>query len=151
MEETGMKFLSAIMALALLAPVAGNAAKDHSIELKCEKIKVTVFDKKGAIFIDSIPGKDGPSKMDHVKAEQIEMMGFPVIKTRFVAYPEMGGTYGLYNLYTYDDGQPAVLTSEWLNADDQPMRPVKSYECSKPVEKMQTMPNIQSIGEMRGQ
>lgn len=144
-----MRFSSAVMALALLVPVAGNAAKDHSIELKCEKLKVTVFDKKGAIFIDSIPAKGEPSKMDHVKVEQIEMGGFPVLKTRFVAYPEMGGTYGLYNLYTYDD-QPAVLTSEWLNADDQPMRPIRSYECSKPVEKMQAMPSIQSIGEMRG-
>jgi hypothetical protein len=113
-------------------------------------LKVTVFDKKGEIFIDNIPTKGGPSKMDHIKIERIEMMGSPVIKTRFVAYPEMGGTYGLYNLYTYDDGQPAVLTSEWLNADDQPMRPVISYECSKSVERMQTMPNIQSIGEMRG-
>lgn len=110
---------------------------------------MTVFDKKGEIFIDNIPTKGGPSKMDHIKIERIGMMGSPVIKTRFVAYPEMGGTYGLYNLYTYDDGQPAVLTSEWLNADDQPMRPVISYECSKSVERMQTMPNIQSIGEMR--
>lgn len=50
-----MKFSSLVMALALLVPVAGNAAKDHSIELKCEKIKVTLYDKKGAIFIDSIP------------------------------------------------------------------------------------------------
>jgi len=145
-----MKFPSLVMALALLVPVAGNAAKDHSIELKCEKIKVTLYDKKGAIFIDSIPTKDGPSKMDHVKVEQIEMGGFPVLQTRFVAFPEMGGTYGVYNLYTYDDGQPAVLTSEWLNADDQPMRPIRSYECSNPVEKIQTMPNIQSNGEMNG-
>lgn len=78
------------------------------------------------------------------------MGGFPVLQTRFVAYPEMGGTYGVYNLYTYDDGQPAVLTSEWLNADDQPMRPIRSYECSNPVEKIQTMPNIQSNGEING-
>ncbi|HHT0956277.1 hypothetical protein [Enterobacter kobei] len=145
-----MRFLSAVMALALLAPAAANAAKDHSIELKCEKLKVTVYDKKGAIFIDSIPAKGEPSKMDNIKIEHTEMMGSPVIKTQFVEYPEMGGTYGLYNLYTYDNGQPPVLTSEWLNADDQPMRPIRSYECSNPVEKMQAMPNIQSIGEMRG-
>ncbi|MFH7928072.1 hypothetical protein QCJ92_00010910 [Enterobacter roggenkampii] len=71
-----MKITNAVMALALLVPVAGNAAKDHSIELKCEKIKVTLYDKMGAI---------------------------------------------------------------------------RSYECSNPVEKVQAMPNIQSIGEMRGQ
>lgn len=71
-----MKISSAVMALALLVPVAGNATKDHSIELKCEKIKVTLYDK---------------------------------------------------------------------------MRPIRSYECSNPVEKVQAMPNIQSIGEMRCQ
>ncbi|HBI6862982.1 TPA: hypothetical protein K8E22_002637 [Enterobacter cloacae] len=94
-----MKFLSAVISLSLLVPIAVNAAKDHSIELKCEKIKVTIFDKKGAIFIDSMP---------------------------------------------------AVLTSEWLNADDQPMTLVNSYTYSNPIEKMQAMPDIQSIGETRG-
>ncbi|WP_456071445.1 hypothetical protein [Enterobacter quasiroggenkampii] len=71
-----MKISSAVMALALLVPVVGNAAKDHSIELKCEKVKVTLYDK---------------------------------------------------------------------------MRPIRSYECSNSVEKVQAMPNIQSIGEMRCQ
>lgn len=136
------------MALALLVPVAGSAAKDHSIELKCEKIKVTVFDKKGAIFIDSIPTKNGPSKVDNVQVSKVKVGSLPALKTEFVEYAEMGGSYGLYHLVTFDDGGPAILVSEWLNADDQPMRPRKKYVCSTPVEKMQTMPNVQSVDEM---
>lgn len=42
------------------------------------------------------------------------------------------------------DGQPAVLTSEWLIADNEPMRPVASYKCQNSVEKMQAMPSIKS-------
>lgn len=145
-----MRFSSAVMALALLVPVAGNAAKDHSIELKCEKLKVTVFDKKGAIFINSIPAKGEPSKVDNVQVSKVKVGGLPALKTEFVEYAEMGGSYGLYHLVTFDDGGPALLVSEWLNADDQPMRPYKEYVCSRPAEKMQSMPNVKSIGEMRG-
>jgi len=37
---------------------------------------------------------------------------------------------------------------EWLNANDQPMRPV-AYKCANPIKNIQTVPNIQSIVEMK--
>lgn len=146
-----MKISSAVMALALLVPVAGNAAKDHSIELTCEKLKVTLFDKRGAIFLGDMSAKNGPSKVDNVQVTKTTAGGLPALKTDFVEYAEMGGTYSLYHLITFDDGGPAILVSEYLDADDNPIRKHKEFVCEDPVEKMQAMPNIQSIGEMRGQ
>ncbi|HDR2787592.1 MULTISPECIES: hypothetical protein [Enterobacter] len=89
--------------------------------------------------------------MREVKGDAIRYsLGLPALKTEFVEYAEMGGTYSFYHLITFDDDGPAILVSELLDADANPIRKHEEYLCNDPVEKMQTIPNVKSIGEMRG-
>ncbi|HBT4785543.1 TPA: hypothetical protein MB364_000845 [Klebsiella variicola subsp. variicola] len=109
-----------LIALALaFAPVFAHAAPEVVMMVQCGDKVISLYQKASMILVDD-------EKVDSIRLEPLITGGQQAF---FKIFAEQGGSYTQYNMTWDEANERMTLSSQWMNADDKPLRAVDAKTC----------------------